>query len=81
MLCMFLFAGIASAQQWDKTFAKSDKVDHQKVAFYNRLRIQIVADLYVPKNLDTTKKAPAIIVGHPCRPQGFTPSQWRSGDL
>lgn len=50
---------------WDKTFPQSDKVTHQKVAFYNRLGINIAADLYMPKGMDTTAKSPAIIVGHP----------------
>ena len=36
----------------------------QKVSFNNRLGIELVADLYVPKNLDRSKK-PAIVVGHP----------------
>lgn len=50
---------------WDKTFPKSDKVLHEKVYFYNRLGINIAADMYIPKNLDKSAKAPAIIVGHP----------------
>jgi hypothetical protein len=33
-------------------FPKRNRVDHQKVSFYNRLGITLVADLYVPKNLD-----------------------------
>jgi len=36
---------------WDKTFPQSDKVIHQKVSFNNRLGINLVADLYLPKNL------------------------------
>ena len=35
---------------WDKTFAKSDKVDHKKVTFKNRYGIILAADLYQPKN-------------------------------
>ncbi len=35
---------------WDKTFAKSDKVDHKKVTFTNRYGITLAADLYAPKN-------------------------------
>jgi uncharacterized protein len=50
---------------WDKTFPKSDRVDHQKVSFYNRLGITLVADMYVPKNLDRSRRSPAIVVGHP----------------
>jgi fermentation-respiration switch protein FrsA (DUF1100 family) len=50
---------------WDKTFPQSKKVIHQKVSFNNRLGISLVADLYIPKNLDRTKKQPAIVVGGP----------------
>jgi fermentation-respiration switch protein FrsA (DUF1100 family) len=59
---------VASAQgtlAWDKTFPKSARVDHQKVTFLNRLGLTLVGDLYVPKNLDRSRRAPAIIVGHP----------------
>lgn len=35
--------------KWDKTFPKSDKVDHRKVTFKNRYGIMLAADLYVPK--------------------------------
>ena len=34
---------------WDKTFAKSDKVEHSKVTFANRYGITLAADMYVPK--------------------------------
>ncbi|WP_214055400.1 alpha/beta hydrolase [Photorhabdus caribbeanensis] len=44
---------------------KAIKVIHQKVSFYNRLGINLVADMYIPRNLDMSKKHPAIIVGHP----------------
>jgi hypothetical protein len=59
--------GTASAQTlaWDKTFPQSARVDHRKVSFYNRLGIQLVADLYVPRGLDGSRRSPAIIVGHP----------------
>jgi fermentation-respiration switch protein FrsA (DUF1100 family) len=61
--------GIAVSAQgtlaWDKTFARSARVDHRKVSFYNRLGITLVADLYVPKNLDRSRRYPAIVVGHP----------------
>ena len=50
---------------WDKTFPQSDKVIHQKVSFHNRLGINLVADLYIPKNIDRSKKHPAIVVGGP----------------
>ncbi|CAD7288704.1 alpha/beta hydrolase [Campylobacter suis] len=46
-------------QIWDKTFVKSDKVEHKKVRFKNHYGISLVGDLYTPKNL------PAIIVSGP----------------
>lgn len=55
----------ADKLNWDKTFPQSDKVIHQKVSFYNRLGINLIADMYLPKNLDKSGKAPAILVGHP----------------
>ena len=36
-------------QEWDKTFPKSDKVDHKKVTFKNRYGIELAADMYIPK--------------------------------
>lgn len=50
---------------WDKTFPQSEKVIHQKVTFNNRLGINLVADLYLPQNIDRSKKYPAIVVGGP----------------
>jgi len=61
-------SGTALAQQaagWDKTFPKSNRVDHQKVSFRNRLGITLVADLYIPKNLDRSQRHAALVVGHP----------------
>ena len=34
--------------EWDKTFPKSEKVDHEKVTFANRYGITLAADLYKP---------------------------------
>ena len=48
---------------WDKTFPKSDQVDHSKVTFRNRYGITLAADLYAPKN--TEGKLPAIAVSGP----------------
>ena len=50
-------------QEWDKTFPKSDKVNHSKVTFVNRYGITLAADMYVPK--DTEEKLPAIAVSGP----------------
>lgn len=36
--------------EWDKTFPKSAKVDHQKVSFRNRYGITLAGDLYLPKD-------------------------------
>lgn len=48
---------------WDKTFPKSDQVEHQKVTFKNRYGIILAADLYQPKNAGG--KLPAIAVSGP----------------
>lgn len=50
-------------QEWDKTFPKSDKVNHSKVTFHNRYGITLVADMYVPKNAEG--KLPAIAISGP----------------
>ncbi len=50
-------------QEWDKTFPKSDKVDHSKVIFLNRYGITLAADLYIPK--EATGSLPAIAVSGP----------------
>lgn len=55
---------------WDKTFPKSDKVNHRKVMFHNRYGITLAADLYEPKN--KTGKLPAIAV---CGPFGAVKEQ------
>nr|WP_231371716.1 alpha/beta hydrolase [Oxalobacter paraformigenes] len=51
------------ASEWDKTFPKSDKVNHSKVTFKNRYGLTLAADLYVPKN--AAGKLPAIAVSGP----------------
>jgi fermentation-respiration switch protein FrsA (DUF1100 family) len=48
---------------WDKTFPRSAAVDHQKVTFTNRLGIELVADLYRPRNV--AHPTAALVVGHP----------------
>ena len=50
-------------EEWDKTFPKSEKVDHAKVTFHNRYGITLAADLYVPR--DVEGKFPAIAVSGP----------------
>ena len=49
--------------EWDKTFPKSDKVDHCKVTFVNRYGITLAADLYTPRH--AKEKLPAIAVSGP----------------
>ncbi|RCW41133.1 alpha/beta hydrolase [Paenibacillus prosopidis] len=58
-------ASAADSLAWDKTFSPNNKVTVEKVTFYNRLGIYLVADMYLPKNMNRAKKSPAIIVGHP----------------
>ena len=50
-------------QEWDKTFAESDRVDHSKVTFVNRYGITLAADMYIPKAAEG--KLPAIAVSGP----------------
>ncbi len=49
--------------EWDKTFPKSEKVNHSKVSFVNRYGITLAADIYIPKNANG--KLPAIAVSGP----------------
>jgi hypothetical protein len=50
-------------QEWDKTFPKSELVNHSKITFHNRYGIELAADMYVPK--DAEGKLPAIAVTGP----------------
>lgn len=79
-----------STLAWDKTFPKSERVDHRKISFYNRLGITLVADLYIPKNLDRSRRHAAIVVGgaphcqpgharDPWAPRGTPRFCWKSG--
>ena len=56
--------------EWDKTFKKSDKVNHKKITFHNRYGITLVADMYVPKYAEG--KLPAIVI---CGPFGAVKEQ------
>jgi fermentation-respiration switch protein FrsA (DUF1100 family) len=58
------------AQEWDKVFPKSDKVNHSKVTFRNRYGITLVADMYVPKNAGGKLAAIAV-----CGPFGAVKEQ------
>ena len=50
-------------EKWDKTFPKSEKVEHCKITFKNRFGITLAADLYKPKN--ASGRLPAIAVSGP----------------
>ena len=56
--------------EWDKTFAKSDKVDHEKITFHNRYGITLAADLYRPKHAEGKLAALAV-----CGPFGAVKEQ------
>lgn len=56
--------------EWDKTFAKSEKVDHKKVTFVNRYGITLAADQYTPKNAEGKLSAIAV-----CGPFGAVKEQ------
>lgn len=56
--------GLQLTQEWDKVFAKSEKVDHQKVTFKNRYGVTLAGDLYLPKNRGNQRLA-ALVVGGP----------------
>lgn len=63
-----MIAPQAFAQDMSKgadNFYKSDQVDMQKVSFKNKLGMNVVGSLFLPKSLDRTKPASAVIVGHP----------------
>lgn len=60
-----LFAGEVSAQESPKTFPSDDRVVVEKVYYKNRYDITLAADLYLPRDMDSTRKYAAVVVGHP----------------
>lgn len=48
-----------------KTFELSEKVTVEKVSYNNRYGITVVADMYLSKDIDMSKKYPAIVIGTP----------------
>lgn len=66
----FMNEQLVLATEWDKTFPKSEKVNHSKVTFHNRYGITLAADMYVPKNAEG--RLPAIAV---CGPFGAVKEQ------
>ena len=67
---MMKTAELKLTQEWDKTFPKSDRVNHQKVTFINHFGITLAADMYTPKSAQG--KLPAIEV---CGPFGACKEQ------
>ncbi len=56
--------------EWDKTFPKSENINHEKVTFHNRYGITLAADMYTPK--EYSGKLAAIAV---CGPFGAVKEQ------
>lgn len=48
-----------------RTFELSEKVTVEKVSYKNRYGITVVADMYLSKDMDKSKKYPAIVIGTP----------------
>jgi uncharacterized protein len=46
-------------------FYKSAQVDLHRVTFRNKLGMEVVGNLFVPKTLDRSRRSAAIVVGHP----------------
>ena len=57
---MMKTAELNLVQEWDKTFPKSDKVEHKKVTFANHFGITLAADMYIPKDKDATSLLPLV---------------------
>ena len=57
-------------QEWDKTFSKSDRVNHKKVTFINLYGITLAADQYTPKGAQGRLSAVAV-----CGPFGAVKEQ------
>lgn len=49
--------------EWDKTFPRSEQVEHKKVTFHNRYGVTLAADLYAPRSVDGP--LPALAVSGP----------------
>ena len=56
-------AEITLCETWDKTFPKSDRVEHSKATFRNRFGITLAADVYKPKG--EAGRLPAVAVSGP----------------
>lgn len=48
-----------------KTFELSEKVTVEKISYKNRYGITVASDMYLSKDIDKSKKYPAIVIGTP----------------
>lgn len=65
-IALFFMTAMAQNQQNSgKTFSASEKVTIEKVSYKKRYDISVVGDMYLPKDIDRSKKYAAIIAGHP----------------
>ena len=67
---VFTMNELKLTSEWDKTFPKSEKVNHKKVIFRNRYGITLAADMYTPKNAEGRLAAIAV-----CGPFGAVKEQ------
>lgn len=56
-------AGARLEREWDKTFPRSENVDHRKITFSNRYGITLSADLYQPRNRAGQRQAALAVSG------------------
>ncbi len=65
-LCALLSLPLsAQGAQDGKTFPPDERVVSEKVSFTNRYGIALAGELYLPKDLDRSKRHAALVVGHP----------------
>lgn len=70
VIALGLLAGSCNVMAADMSngasnFYTSAQVTVQKVTFKNQYRMNVTGNLYIPKNLDRSRKHAAIVVGHP----------------
>jgi len=68
VLTSSLFSYSAGATDMGKiydNFYQSSQLNKEKVRFNNQYQMKVAGNLFIPKDLDTNKLYPAIIVGHP----------------
>ena len=53
----------AMSDQWDKSFPRNERVDHEKVSFKNRYGITLVGDLYLPRTRSGARLAAIVVSG------------------